>query len=975
MNDTEPRVTTTHAADESEGSILGVSTPSFWLVALALGAGVLVFSQLVRHYSISTAAIFAFLPALVVLATLRFLQAGRPSGFVGSLVDTAVTGGHAELPRQIQPSGTRLFSAFPEAFQFDDVTVFGGPSGGHAAKGWEIQSPDLQTASAAELNRHQDAWSSLLRQLSPGDILQVTLTSNAGDAPRLLAYREITESTECNPVRLLRNLNFIRESQRMTKGDLRRRQVVVFMTRPLGGSTPWRPSEARSQYDLRLTEARTAFSQWEQSLHRVLELIGSRIVPLSEAEVVRLWSDRFNPSLRERIDVDPSVHFDPELSLVDNCCHSDLRSLGRQGFILDGYHHMAMSLKRLPSETYPTLCQALTHLPFGGTTLVARVQRRDKEPILQRAQASVDRIHQQTARKPNERLAVSQGQLDDKIRRLSRGDVVPLEFELTLLLRAKTPEELLEKVAAVKAAVQTMNGAQVYEATLPAASRNLFAACLPGNPTSRRAGFLHYGEDRYVADLLPVSSTFLGHPGPVEALFPGADGNLVNVVSFLGEGKGTTPQNTIILGAPGMGKSVVLEKLLHETDPFFGFTAVIDFGQSQSSYPRSHGIEPVVLKLDGSQVLNPFDTHGLPLSPFLTATLTALVVRIVGMPRDEEKARRQAGLIDRELQQLYADKAQEHLRQWSEPERDRFLRHSLALHRWMADHACPLLDAFLEFREFQKDKPEEANAITAVFNEEELRNHESNHGREVEALVFAYLKPEDHLRLSSLREHFEIADDEASRWLAVLLVPWTEDGAHGRLFDGVGNVPATGAVQYFELGHLPKAAKDVTDVVGFQLINQLHHTCLTLPRGMRKRIVVEELSRFLEIQGAEAILRELAESFRKFNVQLVTTAQTYARIADTPIRAALVGSTRAWLIFNTGDRRDIERLGSDLGLSRVAQEAILKLPRPDQQAAGAKYSEFLYYHTDARQPICGTARYVVLSDPMFHQPNPESHTL
>ncbi|MGE4180923.1 MAG: hypothetical protein AB7J34_13955, partial [Limisphaerales bacterium] len=932
MNDSEPRVTTTHAADESEGTILGVSTPSFWLVALALGAGVLLFNQLVRLYSISTAAIGAVLPAVVVLVVLRFLQAGRPAGYVGNLVDTAVTGGHAQPRRDIQSTGSRLFGAFPEAFQVDGLTVFGGPAEGHAAKAWEIQTPDLQTASAAELNRHQDAWSSLLRQLSPDDVLQVTLTSTAGEATRLLAYRETTEACTCGPVRLLRNLNFIRQWERMTQGDLRRRQVVVFLARPLTGSAPWRPSEAKNQYDLRLAEARTAFAQSEQVLHRVLEPVGARTVPLSDTDVVRLWADRLNPSLREQIGFDPAVHFDPELSLVDNCLHSDLRSLGRQGFILDGYHHVAMGLQRLPGETYPTLCQALTHLPFGGITLVARVQRRDKEPILRRAQVSVERIQQQTARKPDERLSVSQAQLDDKIRRLSRGDVVPLEFELTLLLRAKTAEELSQMVAAVKAAVQTMNGAQVYEATLPATSRNLFTASLPGNPTSRRAGFLHYGEDRYVADLLPVSSTFLGHAGPVEALFPGADGNLVNVVSFLGEGNGSTPQNLTLLGATGTGKSVVLEKLLHETDPFFGFTAVIDFGQSQASYPRSHGLEPVVLKLDGSQVLNPFDTHGLPLSPFITATLTALVVRIVGMPRDEDKARRQAGLIDRELQQLHADKAQEHLRQWSEPQRETFLRHSLALHRWMTDHRCPLLDAFLEFRGFQREKPEEAKAITAGFTVEELRNHESQHGREVQALVFAYLKPEEHLRLSSLREHFEIADDETSRWLAVLLVPWTEDGAYGRLFDGVGNTPATGAVQYFELGHLPKAAKDVTDVVGFQLINQLHHTCLTLPRGMRKRIVVEELSRFLEIQGAEAILRELAESFRKFNVQLVTTAQTYARIADTPIRAALVGSTRAWLIFNTGDRRDIERLGADLGLSRVAQEAILKFPRPDQQA-------------------------------------------
>ncbi|MCC6234252.1 MAG: hypothetical protein IT580_16530 [Verrucomicrobiales bacterium] len=195
----------------------------------------------------------------------------------------------------------------------------------------------------------------------------------------------------------------------------------------------------------------------------------------------------------------------------------------------------------------------------------------------------------------------------------------------------------------------------------------------------------------------------------------------------------------------------------------------------------------------------------------------------------------------------------------------------------------------------------------------------------------------------------------------MLLTPWTEDASYGRLFNGVSTFSSASPVLYFELGHLPKAAKDVADVMGFQLINHLHHTCLTLPRAMKKRIVVEELSRFLEIRGAEGILRELAESFRKYNVQLVATAQTYARLADTPLRAALVGSTRAWLLFNTGDRRDIERLAADLNLSAVARDALLRLPRPDQQV-GARYSEFLYLHTDVRQPICGVARYVRFDD-------------
>ena len=177
-----------------------------------------------------------------------------------------------------------------------------------------------------------------------------------------------------------------------------------------------------------------------------------------------------------------------------------------------------------------------------------------------------------------------------------------------------------------------------------------------------------------------------------------------------------------------------------------------------------------------------------------------------------------------------------------------------------------------------------------------------------------------------------------------------------------------------DLGLIPEAAKEIKAVVGFLVINSLRQHILSLPRLMWKRIIIEEVSRFLEVPGAETILRELSEQFRKHRSQISMIAQSYSRIADTSIRVALFGNTRAWMIFNTGDRRDIERLGQDLGLSRVAQEAILRFPRPDQQT-GAKYSEFLYWHSDARQPICGIVRYTLLPFelPATESPAPSSH--
>jgi hypothetical protein len=873
-----------------------------------------------------------------------------------------------------------LFNApFPDGHLVGGLLVFGGPAGGHVAMGFELELPSWLTASFGERNQAQDRVVTLVRQVPSEWTLQVQTFQDSGDGPRLLAYQQETERCMNPTARLVRNTNFIRLWEQMEQGELRRRRVVLFIGRSLAPAPgPWRRRPAEAHYEQRLAEARRSFLDWQHTLDEVVQGLGGRCAALNDADLARLWANAFNPSFSERLHFDPATGYDLERSLLDNCWHSELRGQGRQGFVLDGWSHLAFGLKRLPSETYFTLLHRLTHLPFGDFTVTAHIRRLDKEQVLQRTQAALDRIHRQLQRKPDERLSVTAAQLQEKVRRLAGGEVVPLEFELVVIVRAQTPEDLSAKAAAIKSAFSAMNGAQYLEATLPATARNLFAHTLPGWMGSRRRGFVHYGEDRYVADLLPLASTFAGHPGPVQSLLPGTEYNLVNVVTFLGEGEAATPQNVIIIGAPGTGKSLALLKLLLETELFYGFTGLVEEGLSQAPYTRSFGVEPIVFRLDGTQTLNPFDTQGLPLSSFARASLTAIVARMAGLPADEDKARRQAALFARHVAQVCADHAEEQLRRWPEERRVALLRHALALDRWAAEHGVSETEAFVAFREWQQREPEAAAAWLAPFTEAELREFESTHTRQIHDLVFAYLQPDEHLTLSGLREYFELAleDEEECRWLATLLVPWCRGGNCGVLFDGASNVALTGPVVHFELGLIPEAAKEINAVAGFLVINGLRQHILSLPRLMWKRLVIEEVSRFLDVPGGEAILRELSEQFRKHRTQITLVAQSYSRLADTSIRTALVGNARAWLIFNTGDRRDIERLGQDLGLSRVAQEAILRFPRPDQQT-GAKYSEFLYWHTDARQPICGTVRYVRLPHelpPAESKPSPDPAT-
>ncbi len=459
-----------------------------------------------------------------------------------------------------------MFDTLPDGYVFGDLIQFPGPAGGHVASGLWIQMPDMQKTSFEQRNQAQDVIGLILRLLPENWSLQVIQFQDSGDGLRLLEYQRQTEKCANPAARLLRNANFISLSQRRERHELRCVRVVIFFGCPLSPDTiSWLRQPSEREYAHLLSEARTAFAQFKQTVHQSLEPIGGRAIPLTEADHVRLWANTLNPSFSERVSYDPTTHFDPERSLLESFWHSELRGLGRQGFVLDGWLYLALTLKRLPTETYPTIIHRLVHLPFGDFTTTVHVHRLDKEIVLNRLRPALDRIHHQLARKPDERLAVARAQMDEKVRRLASGEGVPFEIEFIVIVRARTSEELAAKAAAVKSAIQAMNGAQYYEATLPATSRQLFAKTMPGWMWSRHSGFRHYAEDRSTADLLPWCGSFGGHPGPTDCLFPGADANLVNLVNFLGEGSGVTPQNMIIVGAIGTGKSVVLQKILFET--------------------------------------------------------------------------------------------------------------------------------------------------------------------------------------------------------------------------------------------------------------------------------------------------------------------------------------------------------------------------------------------------------------------------
>ena len=469
--------------------------------------------------------------------------------------------------------------------------------------------------------------------------------------------------------------------------------------------------------------------------------------------------------------------------------------------------------------------------------------------------------------------------------------------------------------------------------------------------------------------MLPFSATFTGHLAQAEALYEGSQRNLVGVTTFAGSGGNATPQHAVLLGMSGAGKSVTVCDLLSQTEAFYDYTVIIEEGLSYEIYTRTvePNARPIILQPDGDLTINYLDTHGLPLTAEHLSSAMALVATIVGHSSDEDKQLAREAQIAKYLMLLYDDVFE----QWSRRNADRLLelaRHACALSRLRrARPGSTSLDVFVDFRDRLRTEPEVAAAQLAEITEDEALRFlkEPNTRREVRNLAFAYLKPDEYPTHRMLQELVQLdGSDPAAADLATRLLPWCADGNYGCLLDGASNISLTGKIAHFELGYIPEAAKLLRAVAGFLITNYTRQHIITMPRGLRKRNVYEEVARLLDIPGGEQIVKESYAQMRKFNCWNISIVQQYSRFKESRIRSAVFGNSRQFFLMRQNDRADVDDMGRDIGLTELTKHAILSYPLPDQQS-GEKFAAFTYLHSDAQNPICGTAHNVASPEMLY----------
>jgi hypothetical protein len=870
-----------------------------------------------------------------------------------------------------------MFDQAPNGYFLNDLIVFNGlGDGGFVAKGFVFEPPDLNNSQVAELNEFQDQLSLLLASLGEHQRLQVQYFCDSDYRRELLRYQEETKRAANQWTQRCRNERFERYWQAMTERRLRRQRLVFYLTRRIDSSAKGIKSRAALEeyYESLLEQLRAEFEQVHEMLTTIFCGQGARIIPMKDADHFRHYKMFLNPSLADRFDYDPVDGFDPAFTIQENCWHCEGNGQSDFGFFMDGHYHSMIVLSRWPKTTYPGIVHRLTNLRLLDYTITVNIDPLPVRKEINKEEREHDRVAGDYASEKKLSLLTVMEKKQKKIAALMQGHTFP--FHVLFAVRAwdKSKEGLIAKTTAIKNAINSLNSAQYSESTLPSTSRKLFFETWPGWTWGKYDARKLYGENHYIADMLPITSTFTGHLETAEALYEGANQNLVGVKTFGGQAGNQSPQHAVLLGMSGAGKSVTICDLLSQTESYFSYTVIIEEGLSYGIYTQTvePDAKPIVIQPDGDISINYLDTKGLPLTPDHLSSATALVARMTGVSQHEDKQMLRQALIAKYLNLLYDDVFSD----WCRKNETRIMevaRHACSLSHFRKEKMPPgstMLEAFVDFRDWLKTKEDEAELFRANFSEAEVLKFWKDPltAREVRNVAFAFLTPEEYPTHRMLQELMALDASGPERdqiiEISTLLLPWCRDGNYGCLFDGTSNLSLTGKIAHFELGCIPDAARELRAAAGFLITNYTRKHIITLPRALRKRNVYEEVARFLDIPGGEEIVKESYAQLRKFNCWNISIVQQYARFKQSRIRSAVFGNSRQFFLMRQNDRADLDDIGQDIALPDVTRHTIMNHPLPDHQI-GQKYAAFTYLHLDANRTVCGTVHNVT-SDEMLY---------
>lgn len=284
----------------------------------------------------------------------------------------------------------------------------------------------------------------------------------------------------------------------------------------------------------------------------------------------------------------------------------------------------AITLRRLPDETYPGLFRRLTSIPVKGWLSVnwRRAPRSSELARLHVKRNLAEALQQGSSHNVKAEVAVEDAVYLE--RQLVAGDEAVYLAEWILIVAGSSPAELDQVTQKVLMGFRAMNGAEGLGES--AANLKLWLSSLPGNSRGEGDYRFHRVITRNLADLLPMHLPYSGGAGRATILFGTTENTLARFDPF---DRMLPNYNALVFGASGGGKSFLVQYLCMYIlsaypDARFIF---IDKGGSYNRFVRLFGGQSFGVAGSKQYTINPLDVEPFEEKlAYLTAVLSAMVL-------------------------------------------------------------------------------------------------------------------------------------------------------------------------------------------------------------------------------------------------------------------------------------------------------------------------------------------------------------
>src|SRR5260370_17168195 len=104
---------------------------------------------------------------------------------------------------------------------------------------------------------------------------------------------------------------------------------------------------------------------------------------------------------------------------------------------------------------------------------------------------------------------------------------------------------------------------------------------------------------------------------------------------------------------------------------------------------------------------------------------------------------------------------------------------------------------------------------------------------------------------------------------------------------------------------------------------------------------------------------------RKFGCNILAVVQQYDVIKDSPVRGAMIGNSKMFLITAQQSREDACDIGEAVSLSQKTVDTIHNYPLPELMDPATRFSAFTYIANDKIRRLFGTVKNVASRELLY----------